>query len=311
MDFKKTYPGGEPKVEWSDILYMQYSNYYAIQAVAQGIDINTTGVKMWGCEVTYNWDNTVQSLSADMADGYIVLKGQLIKVLGTSVSNTITPAIPGPTSKRIAYLFASPEIGYNTKGDKIFNDGSLRRTWQEIRLKITLKTTNTPDSDETLLAHITVDVNDPEYENVTNYVWGPAETLIRSNEASNEEMRLSRNATKNKIVTPYSLYQSFNDFNIVERSSTSPILETNPEVTRWDFTFDSNVTRVYLLSAYAFDANTGNHIGNTNYMNWPITEESVGWIFDWDDKRAQVYFDRNHGNLALSCYAVFLVKYIS
>lgn len=317
MDFKKTYPGGETKIEASDILYMQYSNYWAEQALAYGIDINNTGVIVKGCVVTPYWDS-VLGASADISDGYIIIKGELIKVEGTATSNFADAETGILGNTRHTYLYAKPLINYNTKGDKTYNDGSLRQTFQETRIQLVMKQFQTIEPDEVSLGYITFEIGIDGVDDYTTNIFDIDETLIRSNNASVSDMK-NRDGISYKIVTPDALHQSFGNYQIKQYFSNDKLDLTIPGGARWTFVLPSTVTTATLIGAFAYGSATGPtnlqgvQISNTPYRNWSGSEpdkdddEYLTWTFDLSTKTLNVYFQISPTDLSNVCYATILI----
>jgi len=315
MDIKRIYEGGEPDVEWVDILYTQYSNYFGIQANAKGHDVNNTGVRVWGCELTSNWDYITNTGSIDMTQGYMIIKGEMVKATAVS-SNNLTVSFSNPSTT--VYLFASVVTTANPTGNKTFVSGDTYDTWYESRIALEYKATNTPSSYQTLIASVTVYVSSPQSD-ITWVIYDMEETIVRNKQATVDEMN-SRNSVCDKIVTPDALYDSFNNFQITEISSTDKLTLNIPDGARWTFQIPDDVTYCSLLSAWTFGSGTGPvnlvgaHIGSTSYRNWSGTEPSkdddeyLEWTYDPATRVLNVYWQIHPDDLSPYAYAQVLIK---
>jgi hypothetical protein len=130
MNLKLTFPGIETNISNDDLLFMQYGNYNALQALASELH---SGV-IAGCVISWDTiDYSLHTLNLYMTAGVVVINGAMVQVdaqsfIGLSIPNNV------PSSGTGEYrMFLTPTITYNPVGNKTYNDGNYRQTMQQTR----------------------------------------------------------------------------------------------------------------------------------------------------------------------------------
>jgi len=122
MNKKLTFTGGEPNINWDDVLRDPIANRAAIFAIMEAIlpanPAIDEGFIISGCDVT-----VVPNTSATTTAGYIWLNQEILKVDAHT-------ELDGLTSN--AYRFIK-DTTYDANGTKTFNDSVSRETWQKNR----------------------------------------------------------------------------------------------------------------------------------------------------------------------------------
>lgn len=130
MDFKETFVGGEPNIGMPDLLLMQYSNYFGLQAVAQTLgNCIVTGCVFSITSINY----TTRKANWALSEGYAIINKELIKIdalAGTDLY--LDDNVPAPNAGEYR-MFLTKDVTYNSKGTKTFNDGTSHTTWRETR----------------------------------------------------------------------------------------------------------------------------------------------------------------------------------
>lgn len=128
MDVKQTFPGIETNIGMSDMLFMPYGNYMALQGIVAGFSNTIVGQKnarINGCLFTDG--GTTMSVT----DGYMLINKTCVKVEAQTIA--FNPAL---------YTYIRVVYRYNPIGTKIYNDGVERETCIEIRGELFQSSTN-------------------------------------------------------------------------------------------------------------------------------------------------------------------------
>jgi hypothetical protein len=303
MDKKLAFQGGEPNFESSDYLYTQYSNYYALYGMAQGLDYAGTGTVITGCEVFYDFDSTTNTLLVDVSDGYLGILQEMVNVKATPQLNY---AVTFPNPGVVIYVYAAVNIQYNPKGDKTFIDSTPRQTFQETRIELSAGTVATPPTGTILLATISLTngvdstgLGDPVALNMF-------ETGVTNFEADLTG-GVQRNSINTTVVTPNSLHDAIGDWSILELTST--VTGGIGTGTQYFFTLPTNVQDIELVNAkvqYTLVSPTITYLNPT-----PVDISGVSFVSEWlpASNTYKVYFDVDPGDLAAFAFATFLIKY--
>jgi hypothetical protein len=278
MDRKLVFPGGEPKIEWSDILLTQYSNYYGIHAGVKGADPENYGVNYGGCVVTGSFNNLDRECTVNISDGYLGIEGKMVKVQNTPSITFPVTFVEGAI--RDYTIFALPVVSFNPKGDKTFLDGSAKQTWEQTRITLRADSLSTPQTGEIAVSTVSVTNNEEEIS-VTPQAVGIPETVVKTNKATEEEMK-DRGSNETSIVTPKALFSSFSNFGFETIASFNKIAIEQPIGTRWDFILPEGTNVMFLQSAFAFAAPSITEYNKVGYDgNWTYNDTtrtlSVYW----------------------------------
>lgn len=128
MDKKINFSGGDPDLREDHIDITQGANREAIHAAFAHLAVGSNpNFIITGCVVTVGGvtPNNTWSLAA----GYIYLNGEMVQVDAQS----------GSFDSGTQFLAFSKSTTYNINGDKTYNDGTPRQTWQVNRGVITVK----------------------------------------------------------------------------------------------------------------------------------------------------------------------------
>lgn len=122
MDKKLTFTGGEPDINWDDLNRDERANRDALFAIFADFDYGpNVNFIISGCVAT-----VTTGVNVSVTAGYIFLNGEILEVEAQVVAN-------GGTLDLYKYV---KEITYDSNGDKTFNDGTPRQTWQKNRGKV-------------------------------------------------------------------------------------------------------------------------------------------------------------------------------
>ena len=119
MDVKQTFPGIETNIGMSDILFMPYGNYMAMQGIVAGFTKTLAGnrnARINGCLFSEN--GTTTSVTA----GYMLMNNTCVKVEAQTID--FDPLL---------YTYIRIQVNSNPIGRKVYNDGVERETCLEIR----------------------------------------------------------------------------------------------------------------------------------------------------------------------------------
>lgn len=117
MDKKLTFTGGEPDLNIDDILRDPIANRAALFGLMLGLGV-TTDCLISGAAVTVN-----AGVNAQVTAGYVWLNGEILQVDAATVSETLGSDL---------WEFQK-QTTYDSNGDKTFNDGTPRQTWEKNR----------------------------------------------------------------------------------------------------------------------------------------------------------------------------------
>jgi hypothetical protein len=117
MDKKLTFLGGEPDINIDDLLRDPIANRAALFGLMLGLGV-TTDCIVSGAAVTVD-----PLVDADVSAGYVWLDGEILQVDAATVSETQGTDL---------WEFQKV-VAYDSAGDKTFNDGTPRQTWQQNR----------------------------------------------------------------------------------------------------------------------------------------------------------------------------------
>jgi len=130
MDYKLTFPGGDPNLSIADILFMQYSNYDTLQSIGSELHMGVID----GCVITWDApDYTAHTVNLYMSAGHVVINGRIVQVDAQSFHALSIPNnVPASGTGEYRFIL-TPTVTYNSVGDKTFADGTPRQTMQQTR----------------------------------------------------------------------------------------------------------------------------------------------------------------------------------
>lgn len=117
MNKKLTFTGGEPDITIDNLLYNSAANRSALFGVAEGLG-GSGDMIISGCSVTVS-----AGTSATTTAGYIWLNNEILQVDTQTVSESLGTDL---------WEFQKATT-YDSDGDKTFNDGTSRQTYQQNR----------------------------------------------------------------------------------------------------------------------------------------------------------------------------------
>jgi hypothetical protein len=119
MDKKLTFTGGEPNINFDDILRDPIANRAALFGIMKAFNIGTNeNFIISGCVPTVS-----TGVNVAVTAGYIFLNGEILEVEAQTVANSGTLDL---------YKYTKTTT-YDSGGDKTFNDAIARQTWQKNR----------------------------------------------------------------------------------------------------------------------------------------------------------------------------------
>jgi hypothetical protein len=298
MDLKRIYPGGEPKISNPDLMFTQYSNYYALQALATGLDDNGLGVIITGCQVGATYNSIDKVIAISLTDGFLSVGEQLVKVENTT--SLVDVDVTFSQSTQSVYVYGTPTISYNALGDKTFNDSTFRQTWEETRIVLSSSQSITTPSGAIKIARIDV-TNGSSIVNIVPIALNIQQNAISSNNAI-DITTTTRNGKTNTIITPDVLYDVVGDYTNVKLISYAKIVDGNFNL--YYFNLPSDTMDMFLLSSKVAVSGSTNWIGDSN------TVTGNTWLYDYDTKVLVVNFTST-GTLAATANVLVAVNRIT
>lgn len=290
MNFKKLYPGGEPKVEMPDLFYMQYGNYFALQNLAKQCNINGNGCRIQGCELSAEFNHTTGNITMHISDGYILVRTpddndwQLVKVRNVpSLTYHVSFQNPGATVNIRAKIVTT----VNPLGTKVFNDSNVRDTMVDYNIELTNPTayTNNHIAGTTLLGWFSVNYNsdtvtvnyncktlEQQIDDLTySHIATRADSLFGKTVYDEDLSIGDRESTQYKIVSPNTLYKVLgnNFFFTITATSAQSVSIPGEQGSFTDITFamPAGYSNIKLTSAQiAIGLTSVSHYVNNIYL---------------------------------------------
>lgn len=282
MDFKLTFPGGEPNISNPDLMFTQYSNQFAIHAIGTGIDKYDEGFTVSGCEFEATYNPIDDTITCSISDGYIMLKGKVTKVVNTSVI-TFANSYFYTNARKPAYIYAEKVTTYNVLGDKQFEDGTNRQTWQENRIQLSQTFSETPEAGKILIAKCYV--NPSDVLEVTDVINDISEQVIE-NTSTEDITTTEREGKNNKSVSRDDLYQVMGNQTILNLTSNTKTLDGSSFGYLFTLPTGLDYRNVFLLSAKIQNG----LVPNVYHGCAPSISERNTWVINGDTNQVIVYF---------------------
>lgn len=288
MDFKQLYPSGENNVSNADLLFMQYSNYFGISAIGKGLDPDNEGLTIAGCTLVATHNQSDDTITALVTDGYVVIGGKQTKVESTPQIQFLCAYFNGV--RRTAYIYANIKTTYNPLGFKLYGDGTSRESWVQNRIELSYSFSSTPLAGQVLVGSCFVGGSPggtPEAIVVNQIIPSIAGAVAR-NVGNNDIVTTHRAGRSNELISVSNLYQAFENWGIKRLTSTT---KTNDDSFQFAIPAGSDV---YLLSAKADLATDSNY----SYSNIDNSTGNYNWFINKTLNTLTVSFDQNVGNYA-------------
>lgn len=290
MDFRVLNPGNENNISNDDLMFMQYSNYFGLNAIGKGLDPNNLGVTISGCELIASHTQSDDTITAGISDGYIVINGKQTKC-------EATPSIQFACSyfngyRRTAYIYAEVITSYNILGNKNYDDGSTKDTWQENRVKLSYSFSETPLAGTVLVGTAYVGGilgGTPSPIVVRQLIPNVAGAVVRE-VGNNDIITIGRCGRDNECVSVSGLYEVMQNYSIVRIQST-----TKTSGDGFAFALPVGTTDAYLVSAKYADG---------NYQYGQREQSDLVWFINTTLNTLTVNFGTNTATYATALIAI-------
>jgi hypothetical protein len=294
MDFRILKEGGETNISNNDIMYMQYSNYFGLNAIGAGLDSDNNGVTIAGCQLQAIYTQADDTITASITDGYIIINGNQIKCESTASIQFPFTYFQG--YRRMAYIYAEVVSTFNTLGDKIYVDLQQHQTWREDRIKLSYSFSSTPLAGTVLVGSCYVggvQGSTPEPLIIEQIIPNISERSIQS--TGNSDIVYSNRGGRDKeAVSVKALHSAINNWTI--RQLTTATLNENYSFT---FSLPAGYSNVYVLSAKAI------LYSNSNIEYGSISSSTFSWVVDKSLNTLTINFDnKDYGNYAQALVAI-------
>lgn len=288
MDFKQLYPSGENNVSNADLLFMQYSNYFGISAIGKGLDPGNQGLTIAGCNLIATYNQSDDTITALVTDGYVVIGGKQTKVESTPQIQFACTYFQG--LRRAAYIFANVKTTYNPLGFKLYGDGTSRESWVENRIELSYSYSSTPLAGQVLIgsAYVAGTQGGTPSPIVVRQNIPSISGAVARNVGNNDIVTTHRGGRQNELVSVSNLYEVMGNWGIKRLTSST---KTN------DYSFQFAIpdgADVYLLSAKA-DLGTD---ANYSYSNIDNANGQYNWFINKNLNTLTVSFNQIVGDYA-------------
>lgn len=288
MDFRVLNSGNENNISNDDLMFMQYSNYFGLNAIGTGLDEGNSGLTISGCQLIASYTQADDTITAGISDGYIVINGKQTKCLATA--SIQFPCTYYMGQRRAAYIYAEVISRFNPLGSKNYDDGQTKDTWQEFRIKLSYSFSGIPLAGTVLIGRCYVagtQGGTPSPIVVTQMIPSLAGTVV-NNTGNGDIVTTHRGGRDFECVSVYNLYNAFENWGIKRLTST---IKTS------DYSFQFAIPAgadVYLLSA---KANLGTD-SNYSYSNINNENGEFNWFINKTLNTLTVSFNQVVGDYA-------------
>lgn len=289
MDFRIVNSGNENNISNDDLMFMQYSNYFGLNAIGKGLDENNNiGLTIEGCQLVASYTQADDTITAGLSDGYIVINGKQTKCLATASIQFACQYYMG--YRRMAYIYAEVETRFNILGNKNYDDGQTKDTWQENRIKLSYSFSGTPLAGTVLIGSCYVGGTQGGTPSpiVVNQMIPTLSEAVINNTGNSDIITTHRGGRVYECVSVSNLYEVMGNWGIKRLTSS---IKTN------DYSFQFAIPAgadVYLLSAKADLASNSNY----SYSNIDNISGKYNWFINKQLNTLTVSFDEAAGNYA-------------
>lgn len=301
MDFRVLHSGNENNISNDDLMFMQYSNYFGLNAIGKGLDSNNLGLTISGCELTAIYTQADDTITAGISDGYIVIAGKQIKCEATSSIQFASTYFQG--QRRTAYIYAEVESRFNVLGNKNYDDGQTKDTWKEDRIKLSYSFSSTPLVGTVLVGSAYVagtQGGTPSPIVVTQSIPTVSQAVVK-NTGNGDILTTHRGGRQDECVSVSGLYQVIQNFSYLKIFSSAKTIDINGNLV-FQFTLPNDTIDAFLVSCKAKIINETDNIWYGNRTT------SLGdgnlWFVNLDTKFMYVSFDTNIGDFAYAIIAI-------
>lgn len=301
MDLKKIFAGGEPRISNPDLMYTQYSNYYAIHGIERGLNIDGNGVVVDGCEVSATYNQVDEVITISLTDGYLGIGDRLVKAEQVADIVNFDVTFTNPTA--VVYVYGETDVTYNPLGDKTFNDASVRQTWEQSRVSIFANQTGAPVAGAVIIAYIVI-TRSTGAITFTNVAKNIGQQIIVGNELTNVTTA-NRNTKNDKVVTGDVLYDVMGNWSMQVLTSVSSAVINDTK--QFNFNLPSDAVGVFLIGAQTFISGTDIYIGNASTPDLSYQM----YAYDYSLKTLQVYFSQVGITLSSTAQAMVMVNRVN
>lgn len=133
MNKKLIFEGGEPDINFDDILRDPIANKAALTAIVRGLASSSGPFSIYNASVyVANGDN------AEAEAGYVMISGEILQVDAHETARTVGTDV---------YEYQKVTT-FDTRGDKTFNDSSSQQTWAKYRAVLVNVASSSNPADE-------------------------------------------------------------------------------------------------------------------------------------------------------------------
>ena len=248
MDFRVLHSGNENNISNDDLMFMQYSNYFGLNAIGKGIDESNEGITIQGCQLIASYTQADDTITAGITDGYIIIDGKQIKCEATASIQFACTYFMG--QRRSAVIYAEVDSRFNVLGNKNYDDGQTKDTWKEDRIKLSYSFSGEPLPGTVLVGTAYVagtQGGTPSPIVVTQYIPSISQAVIK-NTGNGDIVSTHRGGRNDECVSVSNLYEAFENWGIKRLTTTT---KTNDD--GFIFSLPAGYTDAYLISAKYID----------------------------------------------------------
>jgi len=305
MDFRVLHSGNENNISNDDVMFMQYSNYFGLNAIGKGIDESNEGITIQGCQLIATYNQADDTITAGISDGYIVIDGKQIKCEATASIQFTCQYFMG--YRRTSFIFAEVESRFNILGNKNYDDGQTKDTWKEDRIKLSYSFSSTPIAGTVLIGSALASGaqgGTPSPIVVLQTISSISQAIIK-NTGNGDILTTHRGGRPDECVSVSNLYDVVQNYSYIKIYSSTKTIDINNNLV-FQFTLPNDTVDAFLVSCKA--KKTG-ETGNVWYGNRPTTTGTFTpdgnlWFVNLDTKKLYVSFDTNIGEFAYAIIAI-------
>lgn len=251
MDKKLTFTGGEPNINWDDILRDPVANRAALFGLMATYAIGTNeNFVISGCVATLD-----PGVDVDVTAGYIYLTGEILEVEAQTVLDSGTVDL---------YKYVKTTT-FESGGDKTFNDSIARQTWQKNRGIVTATSVVSPTTDLDVVSGSRLEDKIAE--------------LVNGERVKIKVIEIDDWNMDTQTTPPTPIAHGLTYANII--GVTSVLIRNDADSAKYDFTYPSASVAV---PQGAIEVNTTNVIltritsGFFDSVNFDSTSYNRGWV---------------------------------
>lgn len=200
MNKKLTFSGGEPDLNFDDILRDPVANRAALFAIIKGLS-GDNNVLISGADVT-----VTAGVNAVITSGYVYLDGEILQVDFQIVTET----------QGTDLWELQKQVTYDSGGDKTFNDATPRQTWQKNRA-VLVNVSSITGQDATALKPIYYDSGELAFTNLDSNITAGLNHLRQKGFTVSGFLRFTVNTTAGNTLAelPAGIAPPLSDVNVI------------------------------------------------------------------------------------------------